>query len=268
MANQFTKNLLKFAVCLFGLMCSKCVAQRFTSTEDAEAFEHAFENDEKEFYEPSADLNDDELHSPYMPEYFECDACHILTYKFNRRFDFENEKRPSLNKKLPVTDILEAVEEVCSNEFAEIGVKELDGVKRLSGPGSSAYFAGGVMHGGGLWPLRMQIMCGGLTGEYEEIYKAYRGDELRMYLCDDPETGYCKNTNIEQLRVEPQTRQAGIHDSDKLMTNIMFNGFEDILHKLEEGTTIENEQVEKEEEGNDGIEGRVIEELIVKKEEL
>ncbi|XP_071828745.1 marginal zone B- and B1-cell-specific protein-like [Apostichopus japonicus] len=129
--------------------------------------------------------DDDEFHSMHIPQELKCDACKILAKQFKTAFDKANEKRPSLKKKLPESIIIDILEEECNSEFLSVGVKEIKGVKRLSGPGMPAENAVGVMQGGGKWPYRMKALCSDIVGEVEEdeIYGLYLEGKLETHLC-------------------------------------------------------------------------------------
>ncbi|KAJ8022432.1 Marginal zone B- and B1-cell-specific protein [Holothuria leucospilota] len=97
---------------------------------------------------------DDEFHNQHIPEEFKCDACYILVRKFREAFDKANKKRPSLQKNLPESEIIDLLEDVCSSEWMDVGVKEVNGQPRLSGPGMAIENEPGIMQGGGKWPYR------------------------------------------------------------------------------------------------------------------
>ncbi|XP_038060508.1 marginal zone B- and B1-cell-specific protein-like [Patiria miniata] len=66
-----------------------------------------------------------------------------------------------------------------------VGIKEIKGVKRLSGPGLSTKDVPGIMQGGGKWPGRMREVCNQYAGDLEEenIYNAYKENKLQNFLC-------------------------------------------------------------------------------------
>ncbi|XP_070544672.1 marginal zone B- and B1-cell-specific protein-like [Ptychodera flava] len=97
------------------------------------------------------DLSDEEAYSLHLPQELKCDACRIVAYTMKERFDAAHKKRPSL-KVLPESEILDILDEICTDKWENIGLKEIEGVKRLSGPGLETKDVPGVMQGGGKWP--------------------------------------------------------------------------------------------------------------------
>nr|XP_054773111.1 marginal zone B- and B1-cell-specific protein-like [Lytechinus pictus] len=183
--------------------------------EEEEEFEDDFTDEEEEEEEEEApprppgeslgtinfstpDLDDEDHHSPHLPSSLKCDACHILTHMMTERLDKANEKRPSLKKKLPESEIIDIFEELCSDEFHNVGVKEINGKKRLSGPGSKIQDTPGIMQGGGKWPFRMLQMCQSYLGDYEEeeLYGFYLKGKLDKRLCYGPD-GVCTKKKDE-----------------------------------------------------------------------
>ncbi|XP_077999365.1 marginal zone B- and B1-cell-specific protein-like [Glandiceps talaboti] len=132
------------------------------------------------------DLSDEEAHSQHLPPELKCDACRILAYTMKEKFDAAHKKRPSL-KKLPESEVIDMLETVCNAEWENIGLKEIDGVKRLSGPGLDTKDVPGVMQGGGKWPHRINQQCGYFVGEHGEdvIYDNYHENpkKFEKWLC-------------------------------------------------------------------------------------
>ncbi|CAK9300650.1 unnamed protein product [Gordionus sp. m RMFG-2023] len=159
-------------------------------------------NLEKLSFKPP-NLTDEDHHSQHMPFALKCDGCMAIAYEMVKVFEEFNNKHPSMKKNLPTSDIIILVEKVCNYEYEEYGVKEVDGVKRLSGPAiPSTSKTAGMIQGGGKWPPRIQQMCKILMGELgeEEIYEIYKnGDDLSNWLC--------KGKDI---------RNACLYDNDKL----------------------------------------------------
>ncbi|NXV79915.1 MZB1 protein, partial [Atlantisia rogersi] len=97
-------------------------------------------------------------------------------------------------KALSESDYMEVLERSCSQGWDSYGVLELDGEKRLSGPGMLRQEPMSVMVTGGPWPTRLSKMCHGYVGEQGEaqIYRAHqRGPAaLRELLCHG-EKGAC-----------------------------------------------------------------------------
>lgn len=128
---------------------------------------------------------DDEFHNQHIPEEFKCDACYILVRKFREAFDKANKKRPSLQKNLPESEIIDLLEDVCSSEWMDVGVKEVNGQPRLSGPGMAIENEPGIMQGGGKWPYRMHALCMDILGEIDEerIYSHYLKGDMDTRIC-------------------------------------------------------------------------------------
>lgn len=194
-----------FVVCLtlllVGMTLPSAVADETEETVDAVDEEVEDYPEEEELGEFESDIesmsingqtlsfgipgDDDDFHSNLIPDDMKCDACKILAKQFTSAFDKENNKRPSLKKKLSESTIIDILEGECESEFKNVGVKEIKGVKRLSGPGMAIQDAPGVMQGGGKWPFRMQSLCSDIVGEVgdEEIYELYLKGKLESHLC-------------------------------------------------------------------------------------
>ncbi|XP_002737512.1 marginal zone B- and B1-cell-specific protein-like [Saccoglossus kowalevskii] len=132
------------------------------------------------------DLSDEEAHSLHLPTALKCDACRILAYSIRESFDEAHRKRPSL-KRLPESDLIDILENKCDQQWENVGVKEIEGVKRLSGPGLETSEVPGIMQGGGKWPYRINERCGYYVGEYgeDEIYNIYKKnpDKFEKWMC-------------------------------------------------------------------------------------
>ena len=58
-------------------------------------------------------------------------------------------------KKISESRLIEIFEAICGDrEWPGFGIKEVDGVKRLSYPGSDVESLSGIMQAGGQWPRR------------------------------------------------------------------------------------------------------------------
>jgi hypothetical protein len=71
---------------------------------------------------------------------------------------------------------------VCDTKWDEYGVKTIDGVTRLNGPGLAAKDTPGMILGGGKWPQRLRDYCGEVVGEVgeDDIYAMYRESGTAM----------------------------------------------------------------------------------------
>ncbi|XP_060084966.1 marginal zone B- and B1-cell-specific protein-like [Ylistrum balloti] len=130
-------------------------------------------------------LDDEDAHSLHMPQDLKCDGCRVVAYQLQTKFSEAHQKRPSL-KVLPESQIIDITESICESKFDKYGIKDVDGKKRLSGPGLDTADIPGIMQGGGRWPNRLREMCSMYVGEIgeEEIYEAYlKEKDLDKFLC-------------------------------------------------------------------------------------
>lgn len=87
------------------------------------------------------------------------------------------------------TDVLDRS---CSQTWKDYGVREINQVKRLTGPGLNQDTQPGisVMITGGLWPTRLSRTCLNYLGEFgeEQIYEAHQQgrEALETLLCERP----------------------------------------------------------------------------------
>ncbi|XP_033643734.1 marginal zone B- and B1-cell-specific protein-like [Asterias rubens] len=186
MAKQNSVVVLMFAMMSLGVIGRVAAGggMEFEPDENAEVYDSGFASSGKLSY-TTPDLDDEDQHSMHMPDQLLCDACIVLAHMFQEKFDKMNAKRPSLKKNLPESDILDGFEDVCTNDFNSIGIKEIKGVKRLSGPGLDTKDVPGIMQGGGKWPGRMQQVCNQYIGDFEEetIYDTYKKNTMKEFLC-------------------------------------------------------------------------------------
>ncbi|NXE42694.1 MZB1 protein, partial [Ptilorrhoa leucosticta] len=134
---------------------------------------------------PAPQLSPEERLSPHMPESLHCDACHAIAFQIEEQL---RKAEGKVGKKaLKESDYMEVLERSCSQDWESYGVLELDGEKRLSGPGLPRQQSLSVMVSGGPWPSRLSKLCHGYVGEQGEaqIYGAHRRGPaaLRQLLC-------------------------------------------------------------------------------------
>ncbi|XP_030360676.1 marginal zone B- and B1-cell-specific protein [Strigops habroptila] len=134
---------------------------------------------------PAPRLSAEEQLSPHMPESLRCDACHAIAFQIEEQLSRAEGK---VGKKvLSESDYMEVLERSCSQGWESYGVQELDGEKRLAGPGLPVQEPMSVMVTGGPWPGRLSKMCLSAVGERGEaqVYGAHqRGPAaLRELLC-------------------------------------------------------------------------------------
>ncbi|NWI42036.1 MZB1 protein, partial [Picathartes gymnocephalus] len=130
-------------------------------------------------------LSPEERLSPHMPESLRCDACHAIAFQIEEHL---RKAEGKVGKKaLKESEYMEVLERSCSQDWEGYGVLELDGEKRLSGPGLPRQQLLSVMVSGGPWPGRLSKLCHGYVGEQDEaqIYGAHRRGPaaLRQLLC-------------------------------------------------------------------------------------
>ncbi|NXW95749.1 MZB1 protein, partial [Alopecoenas beccarii] len=130
-------------------------------------------------------LSPEERLSPHMPQALHCDACHAIAFQIEEQLRRAEGKGG--RKALSESDYMEVLERSCSQGWESYGVQELDGEKRLVGPGLPGQEPMSVMVTGGPWPGRLSKMCHGYVGERGEaqIYGAHRRGPaaLRELLC-------------------------------------------------------------------------------------
>ncbi|NXW41097.1 MZB1 protein, partial [Nyctiprogne leucopyga] len=144
---------------------------------------------------PAPQLSPEERLSPHMPESLHCDACHAIAFQIEEQLRRAEGKVG--RKALSESDYMEVLERSCSQGWESYGVQELDGEKRLAGPGLPRQEPMSVMVTGGPWPGRLSKMCHGYVGERGEaqIYGAHRRGPaaLRELLCHG-EKGACASS--------------------------------------------------------------------------
>ncbi|XP_028653581.2 marginal zone B- and B1-cell-specific protein-like [Erpetoichthys calabaricus] len=136
------------------------------------------------FSAPSLDT--EETHSSHMPQRLRCDACRAIAFQFKDYLSKAENKRTGKTQ-LSESEYIDTIEQCCSQKWDQYGLKEVNGMKRISGPGLEEEEKMGMVMLGGPWPGRLYKMCHSYLGEYEEadIYKAYRKNPhfLEEFLC-------------------------------------------------------------------------------------
>ncbi|NXU49802.1 MZB1 protein, partial [Turnix velox] len=134
---------------------------------------------------PAPRLSPEERLSPHMPQSLLCDACHAIAFQIEEQLS--RAERKVGKKLLSESDLVEVLERTCSNSWESYGVQELDGEKRLVGPGLPTQGTMTVMVTGGPWPSRLSKMCHSYVGEQgeTELYETHRqgSGTLRDLLC-------------------------------------------------------------------------------------
>ncbi|KAG8183137.1 hypothetical protein JTE90_024438 [Oedothorax gibbosus] len=127
-------------------------------------------------------LSEEEIESNHIPYHMKCDACMAVAYQIQEAFWKKELSKKSLLKESDVIDILE---HVCYKGFDEYGVKQVEKINRLTGPGLETAHVMGMTQMGGRWPHRLQEMCHYYVGEAGEmdIYNTFHEGQLSKYLC-------------------------------------------------------------------------------------
>lgn len=114
-----------------------------------------------------------------------CDACKAVAFKFSEYFH-EAHGDLLLTASLKEEDITEAAEATCDDSWEGYGVTEVNGVERLTGPGTDVQPETEV-EVDPIWPRRLQDMCDELLGETPDDKTLYNiwlsGNSLVDYLC-------------------------------------------------------------------------------------
>ncbi|NXI63725.1 MZB1 protein, partial [Anseranas semipalmata] len=141
---------------------------------------------------PGPQLSAEERLSPHMPEPLRCDACYAIAFQLEEQLSRAEAKLG--RRALSESDYVEVLERTCSQGWELYGVQELNGEKRLMGPGLPSQEPMSVAVLGGPWAGRLAKMCHGFVGERgeERIYGAHRRGPpaLRDLLCHG-EKGPC-----------------------------------------------------------------------------
>uniref|UniRef100_A0A8C9ABS7 Marginal zone B and B1 cell specific protein n=1 Tax=Prolemur simus TaxID=1328070 RepID=A0A8C9ABS7_PROSS len=152
------------------------------------------------FTATAPELDDEEKYSAHMPAHLRCDACRAVAYQMGQHLakaeaklhTSDSEGRRELSESL-YTDVLDLS---CSQQWQDYGVREVNKVKHLVGPGLSKgpEPSISVMVTGGPWPIRLSTTCLHYLGEFGEdrIYAAHRQgrEALEALLCGGPQ-GAC-----------------------------------------------------------------------------
>ncbi|KAM5214141.1 marginal zone B- and B1-cell-specific protein [Hipposideros larvatus] len=140
------------------------------------------------------ELDDEEKYSAHMPAHLRCDACKVVAYQMWKHLAKAEAKlhtpdsggRQELSESV-YTDVLDRS---CSQTWQDYGVREVNQVKRLTGPGLSngQEPSISVMITGGPWPTRLSRTCLHYLGEFgeDQIYEAHQQGRgaLQALLCE------------------------------------------------------------------------------------
>jgi len=134
-------------------------------------------------------LSSEEAYSRHIPQHLKCDACRVVAFQLYSKFKEFNRLHKHLNYNVPESEIIDMTESVCTNPetFNGYGLKEVDGVNRLSGPGLETSGVAGVLSGGGKWPGRLMEVCNRFVEELgdEGVYAIYHRDPSKKRVLED-----------------------------------------------------------------------------------
>ncbi|KAM5298906.1 marginal zone B- and B1-cell-specific protein [Ctenodactylus gundi] len=138
-------------------------------------------------------LDDEEKYSAHMPVHLRCDACRAVAYQMGQYLMKAEAKLHTAASRgqqdLSESEYIDVLDRSCSQNWQDYGVREVNQMKRLIGPGLSKgpEPSISVMVTGGLWSTRLSRTCLQYLGEFgeEQIYKAHQqGQEtLEALLC-------------------------------------------------------------------------------------
>ncbi|KAL0607905.1 Marginal zone B- and B1-cell-specific protein [Plecturocebus cupreus] len=141
-------------------------------------------------------LDDEEKYSTHMPSHLRCDACRAVAYQMWQNLAKAETKLHSPNsggqRELSESVYLDVLDRSCSRNWQDYGVREVDQVKHLTGPGLSEGREPSisVMVTGGPWPTRLSRTCFHYLGEFgeDQIYEAHQQGRgaLEALLCGGP----------------------------------------------------------------------------------
>ncbi|XP_003980870.3 marginal zone B- and B1-cell-specific protein [Felis catus] len=145
-------------------------------------------------------LDDEEKYSAHMPAHLRCDACRAVAYQMWQHLAKAEAKLHTRDsggqQELSESVYTDILDRSCSQTWQGYGVREVNQVKRLTGPGLSKGPEPNisVMITGGPWPTRLSMTCLHYLGEFgeDQIYKAHQEgrEALEALLCGGPQ-GAC-----------------------------------------------------------------------------
>ncbi|XP_007077933.1 marginal zone B- and B1-cell-specific protein [Panthera pardus] len=145
-------------------------------------------------------LDDEEKYSAHMPAHLRCDACRAVAYQMWQHLAKAEAKLHTRDsggqQELSESVYTDILDQSCSQTWQGYGVREVNQVKRLTGPGLSKGPEPNisVMITGGPWPTRLSMTCLHYLGEFgeDQIYEAHQQgrEALEALLCGGPQ-GAC-----------------------------------------------------------------------------
>uniref|UniRef100_A0A646QFJ0 Marginal zone B-and B1-cell-specific protein n=1 Tax=Hemiscolopendra marginata TaxID=943146 RepID=A0A646QFJ0_9MYRI len=147
------------------------------------------------------ELSEEETESNYIPDALKCDACQAVAFQIKQALLSAKDRKKS--KELVESEILDILWPLCDNGFEQYGLKEVEGVNRLSGPGLETTESAGLVQMGGKWPRRIRDICSVLIGDLDEmeLYKVLKKDSRRFnnFVCKE----HC--TNVKKKKESRKT---------------------------------------------------------------
>lgn len=140
-------------------------------------------------FNPS-NLTDEDQHSQHLPRDLKCDGCRVVAYVMKEKMK-KLQSRYKKGHRLSESDVVDLLDKICRDPeetFNGYGLKEIMGVRRLSGDGLETKEIPGVQSGGGRWPQRLKEICFEYIGEVGEdiIYETFiQRKSLENLLCRD-----------------------------------------------------------------------------------
>ncbi|XP_037364238.1 marginal zone B- and B1-cell-specific protein [Talpa occidentalis] len=141
-------------------------------------------------------LDDEEKYSTHMPAHLRCDACRAVAYQMWQHLAKAEAKLHTPDsgewQELSESAYTDVLDRSCSQTWQDYGVREVNQVKHLTGPGLNKETEPvvSVMITGGLWPSRLSMTCFHYLGEFgeDQIYEAHQQgrEALETLLCGPP----------------------------------------------------------------------------------
>uniref|UniRef100_A0A8C3VQ92 Marginal zone B and B1 cell specific protein n=1 Tax=Catagonus wagneri TaxID=51154 RepID=A0A8C3VQ92_9CETA len=157
-------------------------------------------------------LDDEEKYSAHMPAHLRCDACRAVVYQMEQHLTKAEAKLHTPDsseghRKLSESVYTDVLDQSCSQDWQDYGVREVDQVKQLIGPGLSRGREPSisVMVTGGRWPTRLTVTCLHYLGEFgeDQIYEAHRQGQgaLEALLCGGPQGACSEETPLPRAEL-------------------------------------------------------------------
>ncbi|XP_004610046.2 marginal zone B- and B1-cell-specific protein [Sorex araneus] len=153
-------------------------------------------------------LNDEEKFSTHMPFHLRCDACRAVAYQMWQHLANAEAKLQSSGARgrleLSESEYTDVLDRCCAQPWQDYGVREVNHVKRLIGPGLNKDPEPriSVIVKGGLWPIRLSRICLHYVGEFgeDQIYETHQQGQgsLEALLCGQPR-GPCSEEVLEEV---------------------------------------------------------------------